>query len=94
MTKTEITKAECRCDLDVYLDGSVLKGTYAAHVAGFRTHLILESPAPPEAIARVIRLAKQSCFAEQLILHAVPIESTYELNGEKTELAGAALPGQ
>ena len=85
MTKTEITRAECRCEFDIHLDGSVLADTYKAYVTGFRTHLAIDSPAPAEAIARVIRLAKRSCFAEQLVANPVPLESTYEVNGKPLE---------
>jgi hypothetical protein len=37
-------------------------------------------------IERIVRLAKQGCFAEQMVQTAVPLTSTYILNGVEREI--------
>ncbi len=86
MTKRQVTSAECRCEFDAWVDGSVLKGTVTSGVREFRTHLVVESPEPDEVIARLIRLAKRGCFAEQLVQTPVPLRSTYLVNGRDFEV--------
>jgi hypothetical protein len=81
MLKKKVTRAECRCEFDVSQEGSVLKDTYRSVAREFRTCLILDSPESEADIARIIRLAKRSCFAEQLIPNPVPLVSTYIVNG-------------
>lgn len=85
MKKRVIDHAECHVDIDLYIRGSVLRGDIEAGSTGCRSHFIVESPEDPEALAEIIRLAKRGCFAEQLVLHATPIESTYRVNGEQVE---------
>jgi len=82
MLKKTISSAKCRCEFDLMLTGSVLKDTNRAVVKGFRTHLDIESPEPEEVVLKIVRAAKRGCYAEQLIEHAVRIESTFTLNGK------------
>ena len=82
MKKLVITRAECDVQIDLYLRGSVLRGTIEAGSTGCRSHFIVDSPESPEDLANVIRLAKSGCFAEQLVSQTVPVESTYVVNGE------------
>lgn len=70
----------------MFQDGSVLQDTVQAHVTEFRTHLSVDSPEPDAEIERVLRLAKRTCYAEQLVRHGVPLKSTYQVNGEPREL--------
>ena len=53
-----------------------------------RTHFKVESSEAEEKILNIIRLAKQGCYAEQMIQTAVPLMSTVELNGKDIELEG------
>jgi uncharacterized OsmC-like protein len=85
MTKKQVTRASCDCDFDIRQHGSVLRGDYRSEAVEFRIHLSLDSPESPEAIAELIRLAEQSCFAEDLIRRPVPLVSTFEVNGEPWE---------
>ncbi len=82
MTKKQVTNASCDCEFDIRQHGSVLRGDYRSEAVEFRVHLSLDSPESPEAIAELIRLAKQSCFAEDLIRRPVPLVSSFEVNGE------------
>jgi len=86
MLKKTITSAKAKCEFDFYLDGSLLADTISSGVTEFRTFLEIESPEPDDVIARIIRAAKRGCFAEQLVTTAVPLVSTYAVNGQLFEL--------
>ena len=86
MLKKTVTSARCRVEFDTYLRGSLLADTNESGVTQLRTHLILESPEPVEVVQRIVRAAKRGCFAEQLVQHAVPLASTFELNGEPLDV--------
>lgn len=83
MTKTTFEKASCRVEFDYFLKGSVLRGDVSSGCRRVRTHFRVESSAPEEKILRIIRLAKQGCYAEQMVQTAVPLTSTVELNGKR-----------
>ena len=82
MLKLVIDRAECHVEVDYYLRGSVLRGNVEAGATGCRSHFVVESPESLEDIEKVIRLAKQGCYAERLVETPVQVESTYEVNGE------------
>ena len=88
MTKTPFKKASCRVEFDYYLKGSVLQGTVNSGCRAVRTHFRVESDEPEERILRLIRLAKQGCYAEKMVETAVPLTSTVELNGKSISLEG------
>ena len=88
MMKIPVTKARCRIEYDFFLRGSVLKGTVESGCTETRTIFRVESGAPPEKIALLIRNAKQGCYAERMIQSSVPLKSEIELNGEPLELEG------
>ncbi len=81
MLKKTVTGASVRVEFDLYLGGSVLAGTVCGGATAVRSHLTIESPEPLEEITRLVRLAKQGCFAEQMIRRSTPIISTYTING-------------
>ena len=88
MTKTSFEKAACRVEFDYFLKGSVLKGDVNSGCRRVRTHFRVESSDSEEKILNIIRLAKQGCYAEQMVQTAVPLTSTVELNGENIKLGG------
>ncbi|MBT3820897.1 MAG: hypothetical protein HOC91_15670 [Nitrospinaceae bacterium] len=88
MMKIEIKSASCRVEMDYFMKGSVLKGTVESGCTESRTLFRVESDAPPEKIALLIRNAKQGCYAEQMIETAVPLKSEVELNGASLALDG------
>ena len=88
MTKTTFEKATCRVEFDYYLKGSVLKGDVNSGCRQVRTHFRVESGDSEEKILNIIQLAKQGCYAEQMVQTAVPLTSTVELNGKSIELKG------
>ena len=88
MRKMKVTKASCKVRFRKFLGGSVLKGTVYNRWDGVDTHLAIESDAPPEKIAHLLRNAKAGCFAEGLITQQVPLNSTLEVNGKPFSIEG------
>jgi uncharacterized OsmC-like protein len=86
MLKKTIDRAECNVEFDWYLEGSVLRGTVDAGATECRTQFLIDSPESEEDILKIIRLAKKGCFAEQMVQTAVPLVSTYVINGEESRV--------
>ena len=82
MMKIEVRNASARVRFRKFLGGSVLKGTVYCRWDGVDTHLSIESDAPPDRLAHLIRNAKAGCYAESLISQPVPLNSTIEVNGK------------
>ena len=88
MMKLTVSNASVRVRFRKFLGGSVLKGTVYNRWDGVDTHLSIESDAPPERLAHLIRNAKNGCFAEGLIVQSVPLNSTVEVNGKPFRIEG------
>jgi hypothetical protein len=88
MMKLTVTKASCKVRFRKLLGGSVIKGTVFNRWEGVDTHLSIESDAPAERIAHLLRNAKAGCFAEGLITQQVPLTSTLEVNGKPFHVDG------
>jgi hypothetical protein len=86
MMKLTVTKASCKVRFRKFLGGSVIKGTVFNRWDGVDTHLCIESDAPADKIAHLLKNAKAGCFAEGLITQQVPLVSTLEVNGKPFEL--------
>ncbi len=82
MMKIAVTKASAKVRFRKLLGGSVLKGTVFCRWDGVDVHLAVESDAPADKLAHLIRNAKAGCFAEGLIVQSVPLNSTIEVNGK------------
>jgi hypothetical protein len=89
MMKMEVKRASCKVRFRKLLGGSVLKGTVFCRWDGVDTHLAIECDAPAERIAHLIRNAKAGCFAEQLVVQQVPLNSTVEVNGKAFDFSAA-----
>ena len=87
MLRKTINRAECEVEFDFFLEGSVLRETVRSGAKSCRTRLHIDSPEPEEVIERIVRLAKQGCFAEQMVQTAVPLTSSYVLNGVEREIS-------
>lgn len=86
MMKLKVGNATCKVRFRKFLGGSVLKGTVFNRWDGVDTHLSIETDAPPEKVAHLIKNAKAGCFAEGLIEQKVPLNSTVEVNGQPFKL--------
>ena len=88
MMKLEVRNASVKVRFRKFLGGSVLKGTVYNRWDGVDTHLAIESDAPPDKLAHLVRNAKNGCFAEGLIVQSVPLNSTAEVNGKPFHIPG------
>jgi len=71
-------------EIDWQLSGSILKGDVAAHCNAVRTRVHVESSAPAHEVAKLVAMAKNGCFLEQMIATAVPVTSTLTVNARDT----------
>jgi hypothetical protein len=74
------------------VQGSVIDDTIDGAMLGAETTLELESPDPPERVARVVRNAERGCFVMQALLRPVPVSARTRLNGRILDAAPAASP--
>ena len=81
MMKTKIGKARVFVKAMFKSEGSVLAETVQAKGLGFETRLELESDEPAARVAAVVRNAENGCYVLQTILHPVPVERKFVLNG-------------
>jgi len=81
MLKVTVTGMRMHVAARFRVDGSVLEDTVEGRMVGAETRLELESPDPPERVARVVRNAERGCFVMQALLKPVPVTATTRLNG-------------
>ena len=81
MLKVEVTRMRMTVRARYRVDGSVLNDTVQGRMLGADTTLDLESPDPPERVARVVANAERGCFVMQALLHPVPVTGETRLNG-------------
>jgi len=85
MMKAKIDKARVFVKARFKSEGSVLAETVQARGLGFETRLELESKEPIERVAAVVRNAENGCYVLQSLLHPVPVERQFALNGAPFE---------
>ncbi len=93
MMKLEVSNAKVSVRFRKILGGSVLKGTVFNKWEGVDTHLTLDSDAPADKLAHLIKNAKNGCFAEGLMVQTVPLNSTVEVNGKPFLIEGVTTDG-
>ncbi len=93
MMKLEVSNAMVSVRFRKILGGSVLKGTVFNKWEGVDTHLTLDSDAPQEKLAHLIKNSKNGCFAEGMIVQPVPLNSTVEVNGAPFPIEGVTTDG-
>jgi hypothetical protein len=81
MLKVEVSRMRMTVRARYRVDGSVLNDTVQARMLGAETTLELESPDPPERVARVVGNAEHGCYVMQALLHPVPVVTQTRLNG-------------
>ena len=82
MLKVSVGRMRMRVKATYRVTGSVLNDTIQGEMVDAQTVLEVESPDPPEKVARVIRNAERGCFVMQALLRPVPINSSTLLNGK------------
>ena len=82
MLKVTVTRMTMHVEASFRVTGSVLDDTIEGEMLGAETTLELESPDPPERVARVVRNAERGCFVMQALLRPVPVTARTILNRE------------
>src|SRR5262244_4362140 len=67
--------------------GSVLNDSIEGEMQSAETTLDLESPDPPDRVARVVRNAERGCFVLQALLRPVPVTGRTLLNRAPLDVA-------
>jgi hypothetical protein len=81
MLKMKVDKVRMHVTTRFKVEGSVLNDTIQGEMVGVETRLELDSPEPPEKIARLVRNAERGCFVMQGLIKPVPVTGTTVLNG-------------
>lgn len=92
MLKIPVGKARVHVGMRNKQEGSVLQGSARASCLGIETRLELESDAPAERIAALVRQAENGCFAMQALLAPVPVTRSVTLNGSSLPAADPGMP--
>jgi hypothetical protein len=85
MLKVAVDRMRMKVVARYRVDGSVLNDTVQARMVGAETVLEVDSPAPAELVARVVRNAERGCFVMQALLQPVPLTGRTLLNGVALE---------
>jgi hypothetical protein len=72
-----------------YRQGSVLGGTIKSGSLGVDVNVDVESDEPPERIAELVRLGRESCFTHGAIADPVTVTTNVRLNGQPLEAPAA-----
>ena len=73
MLKVTVNGMRMRVTARFRVDGSVLNDTIQGQMLGAETTLEIDSPDPPERVARVVRNAERGCFVMQALQQPVPV---------------------
>lgn len=68
-----------------HIEGSVLADTLQSRPLEFDSRIEVDSPEPPERIARLLRTAENSCYVMQSLRLPVRVNRSFALNGEAME---------
>ena len=90
--KTKIEKARVHVTARFKSEGSVLRETIEAQGLGFDTKLEIQSGAPAERVAAVVRNAEAGCYVMQTILKPTPVNREFSLNGAAFDPDGYEKP--
>jgi hypothetical protein len=82
MLKVNVTRMTMHVKASFRVTGSVLDDSIEGAMLGAETTLELESPDPPDRVARVVRNAERGCFVMQALLRPVPVTGRVVLNHE------------
>lgn len=66
--------------------GSILGGTIHSGSLGLEVQVDVESDEPEDRIARLVRVAQESCFTHGALAGPVPVETHLRLNGRPLAL--------
>jgi OsmC-like protein len=88
MLKVTVNGMRMKVTARYRVDGSVLNDTIQGRMLGAETTLEIDSPDPPDLVARVVRNAERGCFVMQALQHPVPVTGQTLLNGTPLPTGG------
>jgi uncharacterized OsmC-like protein len=84
--KVELKQVHVDQVIRFFRKGSILGGTIQSGRLGIEVQVEVESDEPKDKIARLVRVAQESCFTHGAIANPVPVETNVRLNGQPLEL--------
>jgi len=90
MLKVTVNGMRMRVTARYRVDGSALNDTVQGRMLGAETTLEIDSPDPPDLVARVVRNAERGCFVMQALQNPVPVNGRTLLNGALLTESGPA----
>jgi uncharacterized OsmC-like protein len=84
--KVELKQVHVDQVVRFFRKGSILGGTIQSGSLGIEVQVDVESDEPKDKIARLVRVAQESCFTHGAIANPVPVETNVRLNGQPLEL--------
>jgi hypothetical protein len=81
MLKVTIDAMRTKVRSRYQVDGSVLADTIDGQMLGAEVEVEIDSPSPPDQVARVLRNAERGCFVMQALVRPVPVTTRATLNG-------------
>jgi hypothetical protein len=94
MLKVTVTSMRMKVSARYRAEGSVLNDTIEAAMLGADTVLEIDSPDPPDRVAKVVRNAERGCFTLQALRKPVPVTGRTELNGTPLATDGDTSRGE
>jgi organic hydroperoxide reductase OsmC/OhrA len=94
MLQVTVNGMHMRVKASYRVTGSVLNDTIEGEMVSAETTLEIDSPDPPERVARVVHTAERGCFVMQALMKPVPISSRTVLNGEPLVASQAPKPAE
>jgi|ERR671918_1646096 hypothetical protein len=89
MLKVTVSGMRMKVTARYRVDGSVLNDTIQGRMLGAETTLEIDSPDPPDLVARVVRNAERGCFVMQALQQPVPVSGRTVLNGTPLPTGGS-----
>lgn len=83
MLKLDLHDVRIDQTLDTYRAGSIRGGTIRTGARELKLEIDIVSNEPPDRIAELVRVAKESCFTHGALAEVVPVTATLRLNGER-----------
>lgn len=66
--------------------GSMKDGTAESGALGVETYVHVDSDEPAERIRELIRMGERTCYTQQSLMNAVPVQTYVGLNGEDLQM--------
>ncbi len=82
MRKVKLDDVRIDQTMTIYRTGSIKGGTITSGVRVLSLSIDVDSPEPPERVAELIRVARESCFTHGALTQPVEIQTSLTLNGE------------